>query len=104
MSLTSKIVLSALLVGFTLPAFAQGTSVGGVAQNTTATQAPIVKHAPLVHKVATTPETTKTEIVKPATGSTAAIVVVPSATAKKPDAAKPQVSTGIAQPPVVKTN
>lgn len=104
MSLTSKIVLSTLLIGFTLPAFAQGTGVAGAAPVPTTMQAPISKHAPLVHKVATTPETIKPEIVKPTTSSTTTMVPVPGAVAAKSDATKSQVTTGVAQPPAVKTN
>ena len=96
MSITSKFLMSALLVGLSVPAFAQGST-------TTVTPA----KSSLVHKVSSTPDTTK-----PA--------VAPKATAVKPDAAKTTtISTGIANTqtpvapvagtpasnaPVVKTN
>ena len=53
MSITSKIVLSALLVGITLPAFAQGGAVS-------ATKAPVTSHTATVHKVSSPSEAPKT--------------------------------------------
>jgi hypothetical protein len=56
MSITSKIVLSALLVGITVPAFAQSGSVS----NSVPGQKPAVTmHAPRIHKVASTIDATK---------------------------------------------
>lgn len=56
MSITSKIVLSALLVGITVPAFAQTGSVSGAA---VAHKPVVTTHAPQVHKVASTTDVTK---------------------------------------------
>lgn len=68
MSITSKIVLSALLVGITVPAFAQSGSVS--------VQKPAVTtHAARVHKVASATDVTKPDASKPgatvSTGTTA---------------------------------
>ncbi len=93
MSITSKIVISALLIGVSLPAFAQGT--------TTTTPA---SHAPLVHKIAT-----PAEPLKATTGATTTLKTpaVKTDGAMKSDLGKPAVNTGIAKPvtpPAVKTN
>ncbi len=107
MSITSKIVLSALLVGITLPAIAQGSAV-------TTTKAPLTSHTAAIHKVSspveapkagaavsTTPSTGVAASTKPATpakaehGKTDAV----KADATLPGAVKPATPL-----PAVKTN
>ncbi len=92
MSFTSKIVLSALLVGITVPAFAQGGTVS--------VQKPVATtHAPLTHKAASTVEVVKPGSAKPgATVSTGATAGV--GTTATPGAAAPTVSTKPAVPAV----
>ena len=110
MSITSKIVLSALLVGITVPAFAQGGLVGG----TVAVSKPAITSHSAVHKVASPVEAPKagpavatgTTTTTGATTSTGvAASTKPQAKpelgktdAMKPDVTKPQVNTGITKP------
>ena len=102
MSITSKIVLSALLVGITVPAFAQGGTV--------AVQKPVItKQSTSIHKVATPVEAPKTGAAV-STGSNASSTGVAASTkpsvkpelgksdTMKPDVTKPQVNTGISKP------
>ena len=96
MSIASKIALSALLVGFTLPALAQGAAQA-------VQPAPVVKqetsHATLVQKAATTTDATKaTPAVKPAAAKTETVK-----TSVNTGIVKPMVPTGSKQP-VTKVN
>ena len=104
MSITSKIVLSALLVGITVPAFAQGGLVGG----TVAVSKPAITSHSAVHKASSPVETPKAGAAV-ATGTTTSTGVAGStkpqakpelgkADAMKPDVTKPQVNTGITKP------
>lgn len=100
MSITSKIVLSALLVGITVPAFAQGGTV--------AVQKPAITAPSAVHKIATPAEAPKAGAAV-STGATTSTGVAASTKpsvkpelgktdAMKPDVTKPQINTGIAKP------
>jgi hypothetical protein len=85
MSLTSKIVLSALLVGITMPAFAQSGSVNSAVS---VHKPALTTQAPRVHKV-----TSATDASKPAgsvsTGTTVNTGIAGSSKlAAKPDAMK----------------
>lgn len=105
MSITSKLLASALLIGVSLPAFAQGSSAVTIGQTAPQTQTiapkvakPAVKHS-LVHKVATT-ETVKTDAAKPLV-TTTTTSAMPKTETPKPatvtTAAKPatQPATGV---------
>jgi hypothetical protein len=105
MSITSKIVLSALLAGISLPAFAQSGSV--------AVQKPVItSHTATIHKVATTPaEAPKTTTAAPGVAASTKPAIGATSTGKtdavKLETTKPSVNTGIAKPttmPAVKTN
>lgn len=101
MSITSKIVVSALLVGISVPAFAQG---GAAPVHKPATPA----HS-LVHKAATPAEAPKAGAAI-STGTTAPTTGVAASTkpsvkpesgktsAVKPEVTSPQVNTGLAKP------
>ncbi len=111
MSITSKIVLSALLVGITLPAFAQGSAVA-------APKAPVTSHTAAIHKVSSPIEAPKAGAAVSTTPSTGVAASTKPATPAKGEvgktdttltgAVKPSVNTGIVKPvaplPAVKTN
>eukprot|EP01037_Dinobryon_pediforme_P013536 gene13536-13655_t len=59
MSITSKIVLSALLVGITVPAFAQGGLASSATGTSITTQKPATAKSTSVHKVASSTDATK---------------------------------------------
>ena len=95
MSMTSKIVLSALLVGMTVPAFAQGGTV--------AAQKPaIATSSASVHTVATSAEPTKAggAVSTPSVGAGVAASTKPAAKPEigKTEIVKPAVTTGISKP------
>jgi hypothetical protein len=79
MSITSKIVLSALLVGITMPAFAQGSVAGG----SVTAQKPATSKSTSIHKIASPADATK-----PAAPATSVNTGVSAST--KP-AAKPEL-------------
>jgi hypothetical protein len=107
MTVASKILMSALLVGLSVPAFAQGTSVGastGASVTRPGVAHKIVPAKPSVHKAAatttSTTTTSTTATVKPV--APAAGAAVKTEITAKPDTAKTgtTVSTGIAKPVV----
>ena len=96
MSITSKIALSALLLGASLPAFAQGSVTHAVSH--AVPHATTSSHALRAHKISSPVEATKPVAAKPVAAKPAPIAGTVTGTVAKPDTTASKIDTGKTAP------